>query len=79
MLNFIKDFIEFVKLKQQRRISCERFMITHALIRYFEDLQKTKGTVELPPYISAVNAVKELKTDRQVHKMYRKLEIAGLV
>lgn len=79
MINFIKDFIEFYKRKNNQRICCKRFMITQAMIKFYEDLQKTKGSVELPPYISAVNAVNELDTDRKINSMYRKLEMAGLV
>lgn len=79
MINTIKDFIEFHRMKNKRRICCKRFMITQALIKYFTDMQISKGTVELPPYISAVNEVSKLKTDRQINKMYRKLEVAGMV
>ena len=79
MINFIKDFIEFRKKKENQRICCKRFMILQAFIKYFEDLQITKGTVELPPCISAVNEVQKLKTHKQINSMYRKLEIAGMV
>lgn len=79
MLNFIKDFIEFRRKKENQRLCCKRFMILQALIRFFEDLQITKGTVELPPCISAANEVQKLKTKKQINKMYRKLEMAGLV
>lgn len=79
MLDVIKDFLEFRRRKNQQRISCKRFMITQAMIRYFEDLQQAKGSVELPPYISAVNAVNTLNTDRKINRMYRKMEMAGLV
>ena len=79
MLDVIKDFMEFRRRKNQQRISCKRFMITQAMIKYYEDLQATKGSIELPPYISAVNAVNTLNTDRKINKMYRKMEMAGLV
>lgn len=79
MLNFIKEFIEFIQLKQQRRTACQRFVVQQAILRYFEDLQAAKGTVELPPFILAVDAMKELKTPKQINRMYKKLEMAGLV
>ena len=79
MLDIVKDFIEFMKRKHRQRISCKRFMITQAMIKYFEDLQASKGSVELPPYISAVNAVNTLNTDRKINRMYKILEMAGLV
>ena len=79
MINFIKDFIEFRKKKEQQRVSCKRFVILQAMIKYFEDYQRTKGTIELPPCISALNEVNKLDTNRKINRMYRKLEIAGLV
>lgn len=79
MLDILKDFIEFYRRKNQQRISCKRYMITQAMIKYYEDLQQAKGSIELPPYISAVNAVNTLNTDRKINKMYRKMEMAGLV
>lgn len=54
-------------------------MITQAMIKYFNDLQQAKGSIELPPYISAVNAVNTLDTDRKINRIYRKLEMAGMV
>lgn len=79
MIRFIKDFLEYRKMKQKRKTACQRFMITQAMIKFFEDLQRTKGTVELPPFILAVDEVNKLKTPRQINRMYRKLESAGLV
>ena len=79
MFRFLKDFIDYLKMKNQRRVACKRFLITQAMIKYYSDLQKTKGSVELPPFILAVNAVQELKTDKQINRMYRKLELAGMV
>lgn len=79
MINFIRDFLEFRKLKQQRVMRCKRFVVTQAMIKYFEDLQNTKGTLELPPFICAANAMNELKTDKDLNRIYRKFELAGLV
>lgn len=79
MIKLIKEFLEFMKLKEQRKVSCKRFMITQAMIKYYEDLQITKGSIDLPPCICASNAMKELKTNRDVNRIYKKLLIAGLV
>lgn len=79
MFKFIKEFIEFREIKHQREMSCKRFVLTQAMIKYFEDLQITKGSLELPPFICAHNAVQKLKTDKDVNKIYRKFEMAGLV
>lgn len=79
MLNILKDFLEYRKRKNQQRISCKRYMITQAMIKYFSDLQQAKGSIELPPYISAVNVVNTLDTDKKINRIYRKLEMAGMV
>lgn len=79
MIRFIKEFIEFLKMKQERKTACQRYMITQGMIKYYEDLQATKGTVELPPFILAVNAVQELKTPKQINRMYKKMLAKGLV
>ena len=79
MFKLIKEFLEFRKMKEQRRISCKRFVISQAMIKYFEDLQATKGSLDLPPFICAYNAMKELKTNKDINRIYRKFEMAGLV
>ena len=79
MIRFIKDFIEFLKLKQERKTACQRYMVTQGMIKFFEDLQRTKGSVELPPFILAVNEVNKLKTPRQIDKMYKRMLTKGLV
>ena len=79
MIRFIKEFLEFRKIKQERKTACQRYMITQAMIKFYEDLQRTKGTVELPPFILAVDAVNELKTPRQINRMYKRMLAKGMV
>jgi len=79
MLNLIKDFIEFRRLKQERVMRCKRFVVTQAMIKFYENLQQTTGNLDLPPFICAYNAMKELKTDKALNRIYRKFEMAGLV
>jgi hypothetical protein len=79
MFEIIKDFIEFRKLKYQRVMSCKRFVVTQAMVKFYEDLQRTKGNLDLPPFICAYNAMKELKTDKALNGVYKKMEMAGLV
>jgi hypothetical protein len=79
MFNWIKDFLAFRKEQEKRRIRCKRFMLVQAMIKYFEDLQMTKGTVELPPQIEAINAVNSLGSDKNISKMYDRFKVAGLV
>lgn len=79
MFKFIREFLEFRKMKHQRVMSCKRFVVTQAMIKFYEDLQRAKGSLELPPFICAQNAMSELKTDKALNKIYRKFEMAGLV
>lgn len=79
MIDLIRDFIAFRKKKNSERINCKRFMIQQAMIQYFTDLQKSKGGVNLPPQIEAINAVNTLNTDRKINRMYQKMKVAGLV
>lgn len=79
MFRIVREFLEFRKMKQQRKTACQRFMVTQGMIKFFEDLQRTKGTVELPPFILAVKEVNKLKTPRQIDRMYKKMASAGLV
>jgi hypothetical protein len=79
MFRFIKEFLEYRRLKQQRKTACQRFVVQQAMVKFFEDLQRTKGTVDLPPFILAVDEVNKLKTPQQIDKMYKRLAAAGLV
>lgn len=79
MLKLIREFIEFMKLKKEREIRCKKYVITQTMIKFYEDLQRTKGNLDLPPCICAINAMKELRTDKDVRRIYKKLSIAGLV
>ena len=79
MFSLIKDFIEFKKMKEERRNSCKRFVVGQAMIKYYEDLQTSTGKCDLPPFVLAHNAMQELKTPTQVNRIYRKLEMVGLV
>lgn len=79
MFKFIKEFMEFMKLKREREIRCKKYVITQTMIKFYEDLQRTKGGLDLPPCICAINAMKELKTDKDVRRIYKKLSVAGLV
>ena len=79
MIKLIKDFLEYRKRKENQRYCCKRFVVGQAMIKYFTDLQISTGKVDLPPFILAHNAMKELRTKADVDKIYRKLSIAGLV
>lgn len=79
MFSLISDFIEFRKMKKQRVMSCKRFVLMQAMIKFFEDLQLTRGKLDLPPFICAHNEMQNYKTDKQINKLYKKFEMAGLV
>ena len=79
MINTIKDFIEFRKAKKQRIMRCKRFVVMQAMIKFFEDLQISRGGLDWPPFICAHREMQNYKTDKQINKLYRKFEMAGLV
>lgn len=79
MFKFIKDFLAFRKEQEKRRISCKRYLISQFMIKFYEDLQATKCGLDLPPCICATNAMKELKTNKDVNRVYKKLVSAGVV
>jgi len=79
MFKLIREFLEFRKMKHQKIMSCKRFVVTQAMIKFYEDLQRTKGSLDLPPFICAQNAMSELNTDKDLNRIYRKFEMAGLV
>lgn len=79
MIKFIKEFLEFRKLRKERERRCKRFVVTQAMITFFEDLQRTKGSIDLPPFICAHNEMQKIKSDKDLDRLYKKLSVAGLV
>ena len=79
MFKFIREFLEFRKMKKQREMSCKKYVISQALIKYFTDLQGATSDCDLPPFVKAQNMMSTLKTDEQINRMYRTLEFARLV
>lgn len=81
MISIIKRFFEFCKEQNYRNIAVKRYVINQQLIKFYEDLQTTKGeNTNIPACILAYQAMKEhVKTDKDVNKFYKKLLAAGLV
>ncbi len=79
MFELIRDFLEFRKHRENQRICCKKYLIGQAMIKYYEDLDRIHGNTDLPPFIQAHNAMQELKSNKDVNRIYRKLEMAGLV
>ena len=79
MFKLIKEFLEFRKMKHQRVVSCKRFCVMQTLIKYFTDLQNTTGYLDLPPFIKAQNMMQTIKTEKQLNRMYKTLELARLL
>lgn len=81
MINAIKRFFEFCKEQSNRQIAVKRYVINMQLIKFYSDLQKTKGEyLNIPPCTLAHQAMKEhVKTDKDVNRFYKKLLKAGLV
>ena len=81
MIELVKRFLSFCKEQNKRTIAVKRYVINQNLIKFYEDLQQTKGEYNsIPACILAYQAMKEhVKTDADVDRFYQKLLAAGLV
>lgn len=80
-MRFFKNLINYFKEQHKRSIAVKRYVIIQQLIRFYEDLQKTKGEYNtIPACTLAYQAMKQhVKTDKDVNYFYKKLEMAGVV
>jgi hypothetical protein len=81
MIQFVKKFLAYCKEQEKREIAVKRYVINQQLVRFYEDLQQTKGECNnVPACVLAYQAMKEkVKTDKDVKVFYKKLLAAGLV
>lgn len=79
MFKIVRDFIEFRKQREQRKINVKRFVISKAVEKYYMDLQLSTGNVDLPPFMLTYKAMQGLKSNKDVNRLYTKLEMAGLI
>ena len=81
MFNFIKDFMGYRKEQKRRTIAVKRYVIRQHLTQFYEDLQISKGeVVTIPPCTLANQIMKEvIKTDNDVNRIYKNLQIAGVI
>ena len=81
MIDFIKKFFAYCKEQNRRKIAVKRYVINQQLVRFYEDLQETKAEYNnIPACLLAYQAMKEhVKTDADVNRFYKKLELAGVV
>lgn len=74
MIKFFEDYKKKKREETQRRV----WELRHYITKFFEDLQKTKGTVELPAWIKCKNLMEELKINvenpRIVNFYYKNLQ-----
>ena len=80
-MRFFKNLINYFKEQNKRSIAVKRYVINQQLVKFYEDLQQTKGEyLSIPACTLAYQAMKQhVKTDKDVNKFYRKLELAGVV
>ena len=71
-------FIEELKNKKRREIQRKVYKLRYYITKYFENLQETKGTVELPAWIECQNLMKKLNINIENPKIvnfyYKKLK-----
>lgn len=81
MIKFVKEFFAFCKERERRRIAIMRFIVNQHVLKMYEDLQASTGEQNvIPACLLAAKAMKEnCKTDKDVKRLYRKLELAKAV
>ena len=73
--------MRFLQEQKKRKIAVKRYVITQQLVKFYEDLQKTKNEYNaIPACTLAYQAMRQhVKTDKDVNYFYKKLEMAGVV
>lgn len=81
MINLVKSFFKFCEEQHKRKIAVKRFLINQHIIKMYEDLQVSTGEVNaIPACLLAEKAMKEnVKTDKDVNRLYKMLLNAGMV
>lgn len=81
MFRFFKNLVNYFREQQRRKIAVKRYVINQELIKFYKDLQETTGEYNtIPACTLAWQAMKQhIKTDADVNKFYKKLELAGVV
>lgn len=81
MFTLIRDFMDFMKIRKRRKIAVKKFMIRQRIEKFYEDLEAAKGEeLTIPAWQLANQVMKDyVKTEKDVNKFYKKMELAGLV
>lgn len=78
MFKFIKSFLEKREAKKLQKLRLQILELRHWTTKFFEDLQKSKGSVELPAWIECKNLMVKLNIDEKhpdiVKFYYKKLQ-----
>jgi hypothetical protein len=81
MFTLIRDFMDFMKLRKRRKIAVKKFMIRQNIEKFYKDLEAAKGEELTVPAWQITNQIMRdyVKTEKDVNKFYKKMELAGLV
>ena len=81
MIDIVKRFFKFCRQEHDRKIAVKRYVISQKLIEFYKDLQISEGKyVDIPPCTLAYQAMRDnVKSDADVNRLYKKLELARLV
>ena len=78
MIKFIKEWKKQREEKAAKILNYKVLELRHYITKFFEDLQKTKGTVELPAWVECKNLMEKLKINienpRIVNLYYKNLQ-----
>lgn len=56
-------FIEDYKAKRKENLQSRIYELRYYITKFFEDLQVTKGTIELPPWMECKDLMEKLQID----------------
>ena len=81
MVKFIRDFMNYLHQQKIRTIAVKRYVIYQQLIKFYSDLQQTTGEYNTIPACTLATQVMRMhvKTNADVKRFYKKLELAGVV
>lgn len=81
MINLVKSFFKFCEEQHRRKIAVKRYVINQHIVKMYEDLQASTGELNvIPACLLAKKAMEEnVKTDKDVNRLYKMLLNAGMV
>lgn len=70
----LKSLVEFFKNSKEPSLRVKRYQIKKAIIKFYEDLDKTVGGINIPAFIRAEKTMQEIvRSPKDIEEYYQKL------